>query len=110
MTIEDEERGTSDRRTENRGRPKVALVDFKDWGQGLLKLLVVPIEERSVKRLVGDEISISPPKKSARQQNREQANAVLARAKKGKPVSEGEIIKLQQRLLSEQERRVARAG
>jgi hypothetical protein len=98
IAISEKEKGIPNRGVEDRGRPRMDFVHVGNFGFGdIYKLAPVDPKER----LLADEVLITPSKKWHRQQNRAKAKGILARAEKGQQVSDREIAKLQQRLLSE---------
>lgn len=91
-----EERSTKDRGESDRARARVDFVSLKSRGIDVKPLVrVLPREP-----ILLDEVSITPSKRWQNQETTRQAKQVLAQAKQGRPVSERDVVKLQQRLLS----------
>jgi hypothetical protein len=89
-----EDRATEDRGTKDRGR---AHVDFITLRGVPYRLLVNVLPKETV---VLDEMSITPSKRYRNQETVSQAKHALAQSKAGKRVAEGDIVQMQQRLLT----------
>lgn len=103
MTIFREERGLTDPATNDRGRarPPGGRVDFVPLGKygmdARALMYVVPREP-----IVLDEMRITPSRRWGDAQAVGQAKQALAQAKAGRRIAEGDIERMQQRLMSAQ--------
>ena len=103
MTIFREEQGIADRATKDRGqaRPPGGRMDFVSLGKygiNVDALMYVPPREP----VVLDEMRITPSRRYRDAEAVGQAKQALAKAKAGRRIAEGDIERMQQRLMSAQ--------